>query len=473
VRIGPQLLTYPDSLGGDLASIRVLLDGPLHGLFSGVHVLPPFPSSADRGFAPVTYREIDPRFGSWEDIAALATDHDVLLDLMVNHVSRQSEEFRDFAQHGRRSRWADLFITLDKVWPHGRPPADDVARIFLRKPDHPFTTITIGDTGEQETIWTSFGSADWSEQVDLDLRAPATRALITDWLTFLAARGTSIVRLDAVGYVVKKAGTSCFMVEPEIWEVLDWLSGVADGLGLTLLPEVHDVYATHEKLSAHGYWTYDFVLPGLVLDAFWSGDATRLAGHLARSPERQFTTLDCHDGIPVRPDLDGILEPAGMLRLADGILARGGNVNRILSDSHAGGLDVHQLNCTYYSALDEDDERYLAARAIQLFARGIPQVYYAGLLAGANDHEAVERTGEGRAINRHDYTAAEIDAALERPVVRRLLELIRLRATHPAFSGRLGVSLSDPDSLQLTWSNGADTCGLSVDLATGRSDVES
>ena len=386
---------------------------------------------------------------------------------MVNHISRQSEEFRDFAQHGRRSPRADLFITLDKVWPDDRPPAEDVARIFLRKPDHPFSTITIGDSGEQETVWTSFGTADWSEQVDLDLRAPATRTLITDWLTFLAARGVGIVRLDAVGYVVKKAGTSCFMVEPEIWEVMGWLAGVAEGLGLTLLPEVHDVYGTHEKLSAHGYWTYDFVLPGLVLDAFERRDASRLAAHLARSPARQFTTLDCHDGIPVSPDLDGILEPAEMLRLADVVLARGGNVNRILSDPHASGVDVHQLNCTYYSALGEQDDRYLAARAIQLFARGVPQVYYVGLLAGANDHDAVERTGEGRAINRHNYTGDEIRAALERPVVRRILELVRLRATHPAFGGRLSITVPDRTSLRLIWSDGPHSCRLEVSLTSG------
>jgi sucrose phosphorylase len=471
VRVGPQLLTYPDSLGGDLAAIRALLDGPLKGLFRGIHILPPFPSSADRGFAPVTYREIDPRFGDWEDIAAIAADHDVLLDLMVNHISRQSEEFRDFAQHGRSSRWADLFITLDKVWPDGRPSTEEVARIFLRKPDHPFSTITIGDGGEQETVWTTFGTSDWAEQVDLDLRAPTTRALIADWLTFLASRGVTIVRLDAVGYVVKKAGTSCFMVEPEIWEVMDWLARTAEGPGLSLLPEVHDVYATHEKLAAHGYWTYDFVLPGLVLQAFESGDAARLAAHLASSPERQFTTLDCHDGIPVRPDLDGILEPGEMLGLADVILARGGNVNRILSDAHAGGVDVHQLNCTYYSALGEDDERYLAARAIQLFARGIPQVYYVGLLAGTNDHLAVARTGEGRAINRHDYTTAEVEAALERPLVRRIIELIRLRATHPAFAGRLSITVPDRTSLRLTWSEGPRSCRLEVDLASGRISV--
>ena len=128
-----------------------------------------------------------------------------------------------------------------------------------------------------------------------------------------------------------------------------------------------------------------------------------------------------------------------MLALAADVRRRGGNVNRILSDTHAADVDVHQLNCTYYSALGRDDERYLAARAIQLFARGVPQVYYVGLLAGENDLDAVERTGEGRAINRHDYRLDEIHAALERPVVGRLLDLIRLRNTHPAFDGELFV----------------------------------
>src|SRR5205823_3079626 len=121
----PQLLTYPDSLGGDLRAVGALLDGPLDGLFRGVHILPPFPSSGDRGFAPVTYEDLDPRFGTWADIEHIARRHDVLLDVMINHISRQSPEFRDFQGHGRRSRHADLFVTLDKVWPAGDPPRDD------------------------------------------------------------------------------------------------------------------------------------------------------------------------------------------------------------------------------------------------------------------------------------------------------------------------------------------------------------
>ncbi len=54
IRRGPQLLTYPDSLGGDLPAITQLLEGPFAGLFGGVHILPPFPSSGDRGFAPIS-----------------------------------------------------------------------------------------------------------------------------------------------------------------------------------------------------------------------------------------------------------------------------------------------------------------------------------------------------------------------------------------------------------------------------------
>jgi sucrose phosphorylase len=468
----PQLLTYPDSLGGDLVALRQLLEGPLGGAFHGVHVLPPFPSSGDRGFAPVTYREIDPRFGSWVDVAGLAERHDVLLDLMINHISRRSPEFRDFERYGRSSPSANLFITLDKVWPGGVPPVGDVARIFLRKPKAPFSTVTIEETGVHETVWTSFGTSEWSEQIDLDVTSLETRRLIRGWLEFFAAHGVTVVRLDAVGYVIKEPGTNCFMVEPGIWEFLGWITDVAASVGLAVLPEVHDTYPTHERLSKRGFWTYDFVLPGLVLHAFETGHADRLAQHLDRSPDRQVTNLDCHDGIPIRPDLDGILDPDEMRDMAGRIRDRGGNVNRILSSADPDEVDVHQLNCTYYSALNGADDRYLAARAIQLFAKGVPQIYYVGLLAGENDVVALERTGEGRAVNRHDYTLTEIDAALERPVVRRLLELVRLRNTHPAFDGTLEVASDGRSGFSMRWRAGAASCRLTVDVATGRGTID-
>ena len=221
----PQLLTYPDSLGGDLRTLAGLLEGPLAGLFRGVHILPPFPSSGDRGFAPVTYdrdrsafRELG-RHGAHRGRPRRAARRDD-----QPHLASRAPSSRTSNGSVGDSPSADLFLTLDKVWPGGEPRDEDVAQIFLRKPGGPFSTVTIEETGKPERIWTSFGSADWSEQIDLDVNASATRALITGWLGSLASHGVRIVRLDAVGYVIKKPGTTCFMVEPEIYEFL----GVGD-----------------------------------------------------------------------------------------------------------------------------------------------------------------------------------------------------------------------------------------------------
>jgi sucrose phosphorylase len=471
---GAQLVTYPDSLGGGLAALADLLDGPLGGLFpAGVHVLPPFPSSGDRGFAPLTYDAIDPAFGTWDDLARVGGHGGLLLDVMVNHISRRSAEFAEFARSGRASAAADLFITLDKIWPDGQPPAADVARIFLRKPEHPFTDLTIDATGEVERIWTTFGPrADWSEQIDLDLRSPATLALIGRWFAALAGRGATAVRLDAVGYVTKRAGTSCFFVEPEIWEHLAQLERLAAALGLDVLPEVHADRSVSERLAAHGYWTYDFVLPALVLHTFLSGDVTKLAAHLRASPDRQVTTLDTHDGIPVQPDLDGILTTAEARVVVEHCLARGANLNRVLlKPGEVLDFDAHQINCTYPDACGTDD-LYVAARAIQLFAPGRPQVYYVGLLGGSNDHEAVAASGEGRSINRHDYTSAEVHDALASPLVGRLRRLLSVHNNHPGFAGSLSVSTPAADVLVMKRSAGGHTARLTVDVNRATTLVE-
>lgn len=185
--------------------------------------------------------------------------------------------------------------------------------------------------------------------------------------------------------------------------------------------------------------------------------------------------LDCHDGIPVQPDLDDVLpldEARDVVRVC---LDRGANLNRILSDGHVGsdGFDVHQINTTYYSALGCNDDAYLAARAIQFFAPGIPQVYYVGLLAGKNDAQSVQETGEGRAVNRHNYSMEEVDRAIRSEVVQRLLRLIRFRNTHPGFGGGFSVEESADEELVLSWKSVRATCRLSVDLNSSRARIVS
>ena len=464
-----QLITYPDSLGGSLSSLNELLTGPLEGIFKGgVHILPPFPSTGDRGFAPVTYRQIESKFGSWEDVKSIGEHHDVMVDIMVNHISRHSSYFQDFLRYGRESQYADMFITLDKIWPDGDPPPEDVAKIFLRKPEHPFLDVEIEATGLTERIWASFGPrADYSEQIDLDVDSPFTRQFLVDLFQFLCEQNICIVRLDAIGYVIKKPGTSCFMVEPEVYEFMDWIEAAAGEIGIEFLPEVHAHYMTQFKLAGHGYRVYDFVLPMLILHTLETGDGDKLVKHLKRCPRKQITMLDCHDGIPVQPDLDDILTVEESKFIVEQCLKRGANINRIISEEKGReGFDAHQINITYYDALGQSDDAYLAARAIQFFSPGAPQVYYVGLLAGKNDYLGVDITGEGRAVNRQNFTSDEVIQALEKDVVQRLLPLIRFRNQHPAFDGEMTAVESDGSMLRIRWEKGAEFAELRLDLGS-------
>lgn len=469
-----QLITYPDSLGGDLKALHQVLLRHFADIFKGgIHILPPFPSSGDRGFAPLTYLEIEPSFGTWADIRAIGENFDVLVDLMVNHISRQSQYFQDFLQKGRSSEYADLFITLDKIWKDGEPIQADIDKMFLRRP-LPYSTFTIESTGETERVWTTFGKSDPSEQIDLDIKSQKVKKLLTEFFQNFKEQNVKIVRLDAVGYIIKKLGTSCFFVEPEIYEFLDWMMELANSLEIELLPEVHAHYTTQYKLAEHGYWIYDFILPYRILDTLVNHSSADLLSYLKNRPHKQFTMLDCHDGIPVKPDLDDLIDTEQAQKLVDVCLDRGSNLSLILSDDHKAedGFDVHQIRCSYYSALGCNDDAYIAARAIQFFAPGVPQVYYVGLLAGENDLANVTKTGEGREINRHNFSIDEIEQSLEKEVVQRLLELIRFRNEYDAFNGEFTVEDTPESEVRLSWVKGDQACSLFIDLKTNKSVID-
>lgn len=469
-----QLITYADSLGGDLKTLNTILLKYFSDICEGgIHILPPFPSSGDRGFAPLTYFEIDPKFGTWEDIEAIGENFDILVDLMVNHISRHSIFFEDFLKKGRKSEYADLFLTLDKVWKDGQPVKEDIDKMFLRR-KVPYSTFNVGENRKEEKVWTSFGKGEQSEQIDLDIKSQKTKQLIKEFFGNFSKHNIKIVRLDAVGYVIKKLGTSCFFVEPEIYKFLDWIIELANSFGIELLPEVHAQYETQYKLAEHGFWIYDFILPYTVLDTLINKSSEKLCRYLKNRPKNQFTTLDCHDGIPVKPDMDDLIDSKAAKKVVDVCIERGAGVSHILTDKYKDkdGFDVHQIQCSYYSALGCDDDAYIAARAIQLFVPGIPQIYYVGLLAGKNDYKQAKETGEGREINRHNYTVDEIEESIQSKVVQRLLKLIRFRNEYAAFNGDFKVIDSPNNEIRLTWSKSDKKCSLFIDLKTNKTIIK-
>jgi sucrose phosphorylase len=464
---GCQLITYADSLGGNLRELKRILEHRLREAVRGVHILPFYPSSADRGFAPLTYDEVDPAFGTWDDVEAIGREYQLVVDLMLNHISRQSPQFRDFVRRRDESPHADMFIRWSDVWPAGEPTADELARIYTRKPRAPYTEVDFAD-GTRERLWCTFDE----EQIDIDVNSPGGRAFITDSLRSLCRRGVSMIRLDAFAYATKKAGTSCFFVEPNVWEILDFARTVVEPYGVHLLPEIHEHHRMQLALASRGYWVYDFALPMLVLQAIYDANGANLVQWLRRCPSRQITTLDTHDGIGV-VDVVDLMSREEIETTKANLYGRGANIKPIYSSAAYDNLDVYQINCTYYSALGNRDDAYLTARAIQLFAPGVPQIYYVGLLAGENDIELVETTKVGRDINRHGYGVGEVERELERPVVRALLRLMELRNTHAAFTGALDVRLLESGrKLECIRTSGPHKARLSADLSTCRFTVE-
>lgn len=311
-------------------------------------------------------------------------------------------------------------------------------------------------------------------QMDLNLGSPLVWDFYRYTLGRLAGYGASIVRLDAFAYAPKAPGRRNFLNEPETWDVLARIDAMAKPLGLSLLPEIHAAYGEHsyEGIARRGYMTYDFFLPGLVIDALENHDGSALASWAQEIQDKGLRTvsmLGCHDGIPML-DLKGLIPEARIQALIDLIVSRGG----LIKNLHGQKNVYYQVNATYFSALGEDERKLILARALQMFMPGKPQVWYLDLFAGKNDLAAVARGGEAghKEINRTNLTGEQIRRALGSGVVARQLELLRLRNACPAFGfdAHLTVDIPRPGTLRLLWQRDGATAELTADLVryTGR-----
>ena len=462
-----QLIAYADRLsGGGFGELNGLLKGPLVGVFGGAHILPFFTpiDGTDAGFDPIDHTRVDARLGTWEDVRALSDTVELIADLIVNHVSSSSPQFLDFSKKGCDSQYAGMFLTFDRVFPQGARESDLLA-IYRPRPSLPFSPVTL-ISGERKILWTTFNP----DQVDIDVRHPQAEAYLGSILRQFQAAGIKVIRLDAVGYAIKQPGSSCFMI-PETFGFIAEMTSKARALGIEVLVEIHSYYLRQIEVARQVDWVYDFALPPLILHALFSRDPRPLARWLSISPRNSVTVLDTHDGIgviDVGADANGnpgLLSPAEIDNLVETIHQRSKGQSRQATGSAARNLDLYQVNCTFFDALGGRESEYLIARALQFFAPGIPQVYYVGLLGGKNDMELLSRTGVGRDINRHYYTIEEIDNALKQPLVQRLIELIRLRNTHPAFKGEFHVDAPEKNLLEMEWNQNKHWINLNVDLS--------
>jgi sucrose phosphorylase len=460
-----QLITYVDRLGyNNIHELNSLIKNEFKGLFGGIHLLPFFYpiDGEDAGFDPIDHQLIDPRLGDWNNLKELSQEVDIMADLIVNHVSAKSKQFQDYLEKGNKSEYASLFLSYDKVFPKGATETD-LLNIYRPRPSFPFTTFKLND-GSSKLIWTTFTS----NQIDIDVKSEIGTKYLESILDTFQNAGISMIRLDAAGYAIKQKGTSCFMID-ETFEFISELTEKAKAKGIEVLIEIHSYYKTQIEIAKRVDYVYDFALPVLVLNTLFNKNSTSLKNWLQVSPRNAITVLDTHDGIGIvdvasEEDNPGLIDDTTLDKIVKQIHINSNNDSRKATGSAASNLDLYQVNCTYFDALGRNKKAYFIARAIQFFVPGIPQVYYVGLFAGENDMDLLKKSNVGRDINRHYFSKNEIKSHLEKPLIKKLKELMLLRNNHPAFNGEFKLIDTNDGVLNIKWINNNHWAELLIDL---------
>lgn len=556
---GVMLNVYPDSIGTKFSdTVAMLKRTEFKNAFSLLYVLPTFfNSDLDRGFSIIDYN-VNKNLVDTNDLNELnALDIKLKFDIVLNHLSVGSPQFKDLLQKGDKSVFKDFFINWNEFWEgYGVKNEDDIVipepqflnKLFMRKSGLPILKVRFPD-GSEQPYWNTFyqqitynpiteadlksiqGLADslktqivqkindaieqsidfstidfedttkfkkeiiqivehkrsYLGQMDVNANSPLVWDFYEETLKKLSSYGCNILRLDAFAYLHKQVGESNFFNIPGTWEYLERIKNIAQKNNLMILPEIHAEYGLHlhDEVANKGYTIYDFFLPGLTIHTIESKSSKALlswANEIITKGYKTVNMLGCHDGIPVL-DLKGkevngsynkgLLEDCEIEKIMNTIMERGGRVKN-LYDPSGNKISYYQINATFFSALGEDEQKMLLARAIQMFMPGIPQVWYLDIFAGRNNYQAADNGGSAghKEINRTTLSMEDVTQGLKTAIVKKQLEIIHLRNTSNSFLGQVEINDVLDDKIDIKWINDKSAIHLKADLDTYKFTIE-
>lgn len=213
---------YADRFAGDLRGVRERVDHLVELGVTTLHVMPlmqPRPGNNDGGYAVASYRDVDPRLGTIDDLRDLATDlhaKDMTLvcDLVCNHTAAEhpwarraragEPEYRDYY-------WMYPDREMPDAWEKSLP------EVFPDWAPGNFTWLADAE----QWVWTTFNDYQW----DLNYSNPRVLAEMVANLCFLANTGVDIIRLDAVAFMWKRMGTTC-QNQPEAHRLVQMMRAI-------------------------------------------------------------------------------------------------------------------------------------------------------------------------------------------------------------------------------------------------------
>ena len=452
------LITYADSIKSENDSPLLVLNQFLQKYIDSIdsiHILPFMPSSSDSGFSVIDYYKIDEKFGNWKDLNLISKNKNIMIDIVLNHASRNSKWFANFLNGSGQGH--DFFKVVED-W-------NGIAQIERPRSSELFQKIQTVD-GEKK-VWCTFSH----DQIDLDFSKPAVLLEFLKIIKFYIKKNIKIFRLDAVAFLWKKQNTSCINLQEThyIIKLIRFVSTLIDK-NTIIITETN--IPSKENLSYFGnndeaHWIYNFTLSPLILFTLLSGNCSQLRKWSMTMPPAQegnayFNFLASHDGIGLRP-VEGKLDSTELYKLIDKMRELGGRIS--YKTSQWGEEIPYEINITYLDSLKStfngeekfQIKRFICAHTIMLAMEGIPAIYIHSFLGTENDYNAIAAGGENRSINRFIWNKKDIYKILEDKnsnnfyIMSKLNNLLKIRSKQPAFH---------PNATQFTLNLGDEVFGL-------------
>ena len=435
------LITYGDSILSNnekpLKTFKRFAHNYLNGYVSAIHLLPVYPYTSDDGFSVVDYLKIDENLGEWKDIEVIGNEFDLMLDAVINHISKESTWFKKYQKN--IEPYNHFFIEKQMDFDTARVTRPRALPLF-----HRYETIS----GPKD-LWTTFSE----DQIDLNYDSIELIIEIAKVLLNYCQHGAKYIRLDAIGFACKRSGTTCMHLKQthdiiKIYRrMLDYCFDHVKLITETNVPHIDNIsYFGNGQDEAH--MVYQFPLPPLTLFSFITEDTTKLVSWLSdiHPPSKEttfFNFLASHDGIGMRPVEDLLTEEEKNLMIDRTIQ----NEGRIGYKNNADGTkSVYELNINYMDALkkngfseEEHINAFIASQSILLSVQGVPGIYIHSLLGSSNDQRGLESSGIKRRINREKLRYNDVETQISKrnrrgKVFERYTHLLDIRRQEHAFS---------------------------------------
>jgi len=437
------LITYPDAIyRKDESTLKTLvefLEDRLNGISSVIHVLPFLPSTSDGGFAVCNHEKIDDNFGNWNDLKKLSSNHKIMADLVLNHVSSSHPWVHQFM----KSEEPGLSYVFAPFHTHNW---EEVIR-----PRNSSLFTKIKTNKGFKNVWTTFGP----DQIDVDWTNPNIFLEFSKLLVRYINNGAEWIRLDAIAFIWKDPNTTCLHLDPvhSIVKLLNKCLKIIKPTSVliteTNVPEKENLSYLIDGNEAN--LAYNFTLPPLLLEAIYTGETDLLNNWLSNWHDLPNSTsllnfTSSHDGIGLRA-LEGIMDNKRMHHLLVESEKRGGLVSHRRIEN---GKDLpYELNISWWSAMSHvgsditlfQFDRFFLSQVFTLSLKGVPAFYLPSILASSNDIDTFRKTGQRRDLNREKFEANKLTKLLKNfdsPASKNISYLSKvvkirskLRAFHP------------------------------------------